>query len=567
MRRALARAILMVFFATLGGVVPSGGLHAQPELPRGAQVVRISVSSPEEVQLLAAALDVWDVEREAGYLIALVTPEEREWLEAQGYDVAVDETLTASLSAVAGLPCYRTMGELYADLERLAAERPDIVQVYSIGFSYEGRPLVVARLTNRAIPGDKPILFVMGGIHGRELITVEVVMAFAEDLAARYGLDPEVTWILDHHEVHLLISANPDGHAKNETTASYWRKNTHPYGVCTYYGVDLNRNHTFKWNACSGCSSGDPCAWCYRGPSAGSEPETRAVEAYVRTLFADNRGPNDGDPASLTTSGAFLTLHAYGNEVMWPWGWTSTPSPNADGLAALARKLARYNGYDAIPSWQLYYTDGTSDDWAYGTLGVAALTFEIGSSADGMYPPCSRYDALVQPNLDALFYAARAARAPYLQSYGPDAVATSPEPATVQAGAPVTLTALINDSATGGQAIAVAEYAVDVPWWDGGETTALNPVDGALDAPAEEVAAAIETDGWSPGRHTIWVHGRDAGGNWGPPSAAWVTVEADAAVVGQVTDSGSGDPLSGVRVRLDSEVAAEAWGGGTGLQP
>ena len=565
MRRALVRALLVLLTFTCVGPALPGGLAAEPEPHPAPQIVRITVASQADVQILAASRDIWEVRPDEGYIVALVTLEERQALQAQGYDVAVDEALTASLSAVSGYPCYRTMDELYADLERLAVDHADVVQVYTIGYGFEGRPLVVARLTNRAIPGDKPVLFVMGGIHGRELITVEVVTAFAERLAERYGLDPDVTWILDHHEVHLLVSANPDGHARNETSAAYWRKNTHPYGVCTYYGVDLNRNHTYKWNACDGCSSGDPCAWSYRGPAPGSEPETRAIEAYTRALFADRRGPEGGDPAPLTTSGAFLTLHAYGNEVMWPWGWTSAPPPNVDGLAAFARKLSRYNGYSAIPSWQLYFTDGTSDDWAYGTLGVAALTFEIGSSTDGMYPPCRRYDALVQPNLDALLYAARVAQAPYLQSHGPDALALSVALATVRAGAPVTLTALINDSATGGQAIAAAEYAIDVPWWDGGETWPMAAVDGNLDAPVEEVAATIETAGWAPGRHTIWVRGRDAAGNWGPPSAVWVEVEGDAAVAGRVTASESGEPLAGARLRLENGAAAvgastdEAW--------
>ena len=46
--------------------------------------------------------------------------------------------------------------------------------------------------------------------------------------------------------------------------------------VSTQFGTDNNRNFPFLWDCCGG-SSGSPCTQTYRGPSAGSEPETQAV--------------------------------------------------------------------------------------------------------------------------------------------------------------------------------------------------------------------------------------------------------------------------------------------------
>ena len=90
------------------------------------------------------------------------------------------------------------------------------------------------------------------------------------------------------------------------------------------WGVDLNRNSSFKWGACDGtsCSSPFACDITYRGSGAASEPETLAIENYLRSIFADQRGPADEDPVSVQASGLMITLHSYGEQVLFPWGWT-----------------------------------------------------------------------------------------------------------------------------------------------------------------------------------------------------------------------------------------------------
>ena len=74
----------------------------------------------------------------------------------------------------------------------------------------------------------------MAAIHARELTTAEVATRFAEQLVQRYGVDPDVTWLLDYNEVHILAQSNPDGRKMAEADAgnpnianenAYWRKN------------------------------------------------------------------------------------------------------------------------------------------------------------------------------------------------------------------------------------------------------------------------------------------------------------------------------------------------------
>src|SRR5690606_12990212 len=148
-------------------------------------------------------------------------------------------------------------------------------------------------------------------------------------LVANYNVDPDVTWLLDYHELHLVAQANPDGRKKAEAGLA-WRKNTDSLNGCndsSLWGVDLNRNHSFKWGVTG--TSTDPCNLIYRGPAAASEPEAQAIEAYGRTIFADRRGPADSDAAPADTEGVMITLHSFGELVLHSWGWSAAPAPNA----------------------------------------------------------------------------------------------------------------------------------------------------------------------------------------------------------------------------------------------
>ncbi|TMP75728.1 carboxypeptidase, partial [Pseudoalteromonas ruthenica] len=125
------------------------------------------------------------------------------------------------------------------------------------------------------------------GLHAREYAPVALNLAFAKYLITNQGVDPEVDWILDNTEIHLLLVANPDGRKKAEE-GLWWRKNTNN-NYCSdepnRMGVDLNRNYTFNWFSIENGSSGDECMSTFRGHEKGSEPEIQAIEAYVKSIF------------------------------------------------------------------------------------------------------------------------------------------------------------------------------------------------------------------------------------------------------------------------------------------
>jgi hypothetical protein len=256
-----------------------------------------------------------------------------------------------------------------------------------------------------------------------------------------------------------------------------------------------------------------------------------------------------------------MDMHSYGGLVLWPWGFDDLQTANGVALQTLGRKFAYFNDYAPQQAVELYPTDGATDDFAYGDLGVAAFTFEVGTT---FFQGCSYFEQAVLPdNLPALVYAAKAARAPYQLPAGPQALAVTATPGTVAAGEPLTLTATIDDTlyqqdfgAEPTQNIAAAEYFLDVPPWEAGASPLpMSPADGAFDAKTENVQVVVDTGGLSAGRHILYVRGRDQAGNWGTVSAIFVRTEAPAAPVAGFTSS-SPDTLGETTVFTNTSSGA-----------
>lgn len=525
--------------------------------PDGPLVARIYYVDKADLDHLAARSDIWEVNPAAGYVIAPLAPERYAALLAAGYRIAQDPARTAALltlrqaapdqaSGIPGYACYRTVEETYGSMAALAAAHPSLAAWTDIGDSWDkeapggpaGYDLYELTLTNRAIPGPKPQFFLIAAIHAREYATAELAVRFVEKLVADYGVDADATWLLDHYELHAVLQANPDGRKLAEA-GTLWRKNTDNDDGCTAnqpesgrsYGVDLNRNSTFRWGLDSG-SSGASCDVTYRGPAAGSEPEVQALEDRMRDLFADQRGPADDDPAPAEAEGLMITLHSYGQLVLFPWGWTwSAQTPNHAQLQTLGRKFGFYNRYQVCAAGSCLYTvSGSTDDFAYGELGIAAYTFEIGTA---FFQACDTFEADILPrNLPALKYAFKAARRPYQDPAGPEVAAVTVSTSRVMPGAAVTLTARADDGrfysngygAEPAQNVVAARYTVDTPSWLGGTAHPMAAADGALDAGAEDLIASVDTAAWAAGRHIIFVEAQDATGQWGVPTAVFLDV-------------------------------------------
>jgi protein MpaA len=114
-----------------------------------------------------------------------------------------------------------------------------------IGHSVEGRAIDAIH-----VGGTGPVVLIVGCIHGNECAALPVVRELNRAHPA-------------HEDLWVIPEANPDG------TAHDTRLNAH--------AVDLNRNFPTGWIP-------GPRDGYYPGPHALSEPESRALLAFIRRL-------------------------------------------------------------------------------------------------------------------------------------------------------------------------------------------------------------------------------------------------------------------------------------------
>ncbi|MEO7795656.1 MAG: M14 family zinc carboxypeptidase [Thermoanaerobaculia bacterium] len=584
-RKPSARALLIPLLllslgAAAGARQPSSESFSGP----GPWMVRAWFGTEAALREVASWGDHFQRDRKLGAVRLLADSERVEELRGLGFYVEVDAASTALIrhaeeanlraaeslargespaSGIPGFPCYRTVEESYATAQAIVAAHPNLATWIDVGDSWDrltaggpaGYDMMVLKLTNAAVPGPKPILFATSAIHAREYTTAELMTRFAERLVDGYGVDADSTWLLDFHEIHLMLQTNPDGRKQAEGGV-LWRKNTNQNycgAASSSRGADLNRNFSFQWNCCGG-SSTSPCSDTYHGPAAASEPEVQAVQNYLQAIFPDQRGPTyPGGAAPDDASGIYLDVHSFSDLVLWPWGGTDTPTDNGTALTTLGRRFAWFTGYVPEQAIDLYATDGTTLDFAYGTLGVAAFTFELGTN---FFEACSSFEGTVLPaNTSSLVYAAKVARTPYLTPGGPDILEPALAPNLVAPGTPATLEVTIDgtrfSNANGTEpveAISAGEGFVDLaPWQAGASPLPLIADDGLWNATVEPAHLTLDTTALAPGRHILYVRGQDAGGDWGPVSALFLHVLDTATapfLQGEVREAGTLAPLA-----------------------
>jgi carboxypeptidase T len=317
-------------------------------------------------------------------------------------------TLVSPLAAASDFPSgytgHHTYAELVAELRAVASAHPAITRLQSLGKTYEGRKLYVLKVSdNVGVDEGEPEVYVDGGVHANEHLSSEQALALVHWLADDYGSDPRTTGIVDSNEVWIAPMLNPDGAMYDISGGSFhrWRKNRQPTSGTPNVGVDPNRNFAYKWGCCPG-SSADPGSNFYRGSAAWTTRESNAVRDFVRSRVV-------GGVQQIRLA---LTLHSHGEFVMYPFGWTSRqPWPmttkKLSAFQVLANGIATRNGYRALQAGDLYLSNGTFMDWAYGRQHILALTLELAPLSrvnDGWYVRDAEREAEIQRNRDAVLW-------------------------------------------------------------------------------------------------------------------------------------------------------------------
>jgi predicted deacylase len=267
---------------------------------------------------------------------------------------------------------YGAPGGLKDEFEQLAAEHPDITKLVTIGSTVQGQDIValkVSRHASRIRDGRRPATLYVGGQHGREWISPEVMRRLAHHVVDGYRTDPMITELVDSTELWFVPVANPDGYDFTFTPGNrLWRKNLRDNDgdgrITANDGVDLNRNFPTKWGYDDEGSSPEGGSDNYRGSGPSSEPETRALDRLMARVGFE----------------FLVNYHAPSEEVLYGTGWqAATPTPDDAVYETLVGDAAApaVPGYDQGLTADAYTANGLTDEHAHVAYGTLGLTVEM----------------------------------------------------------------------------------------------------------------------------------------------------------------------------------------------
>jgi murein tripeptide amidase MpaA len=308
---------------------------------------------------------------------------------------------------------FYNLVEVTQACKNLAARYSALATLITLPFpTHAGNTSHALRLSGTAQRAGKPAFMLIGGVHGCEWGSSEILLYLASHLLGAYhaqvplyyGPDDhtftaaEVTTLLDTFDIVLFPLVNPDGLQYSRTLGAPagFRKNRNLGNAAQQdqrdAGVDLNRNFDFLFDFGTAFAQGtgvsvstDPLHENYQGATAFSEPETK----NVRCLVKQHPGTR-----------CFVDLHTRARDVIYPWSDDETQSYDgqmtfmdssldgqrglpddryreyldpADRQAMVALGNAFAAGavaaggaaYAVIPSFEFAPSCGTSHDWVY----------------------------------------------------------------------------------------------------------------------------------------------------------------------------------------------------------
>ncbi|RVX71973.1 hypothetical protein B0A52_04571 [Exophiala mesophila] len=274
---------------------------------------------------------------------------------------------------------YQPLSVLYPWLRLISSLFPTHAELISIGKSAEGRDIPALRIGTQKdyIPqGDhdsRQTLVISGGSHAREWISVSTTAYIAYSLVTRYGHRyPHVTKLLDHFDLVFIPALNPDGYEYTWTTDRLWRKNRQSTDIPFCPGIDIDRSFGFGWDGHTGRDNACSDDYAGTGPLG-------AVEARILSDWARNQTENNN-----VTFVAYLDLHSYSQEVLYPYSYTcDVQPPNLEDLEEVAMGLAKsfrltnghYYGVESACEGSITFQDKATSKRMQGEQGGSALDF------------------------------------------------------------------------------------------------------------------------------------------------------------------------------------------------
>jgi hypothetical protein len=126
---------------------------------------------------------------------------------------------------------YHSYEEQTVLVKAWAAQYPDLVELYSVAKSLEGRDIWQMTITNKKTgkDTDKPAFFIEGGRHAGEISGIESTLYFANEVLTKYATDPAIKALVDTKTLYVKPTNNPDGNSLYHYTAQTLRSTVRPH--------------------------------------------------------------------------------------------------------------------------------------------------------------------------------------------------------------------------------------------------------------------------------------------------------------------------------------------------
>ncbi|CAZ85373.1 unnamed protein product [Tuber melanosporum] len=228
---------------------------------------------------------------------------------------------------------YQPHDVIQAWMNLLRSLFPSLVEIVSIGKSYEGRDIQAIRVGNPRADGMKrKTIIVTGAVHAREWISVSTVSYLAYSLITGYGRNKDrlSDTLVDEFDWYFIPTLNIDGYVYTWEGDRLWRKNRQPTTLAFCKGIDLDRAYNFHFDG-SSQSQSNPCSDMFPGASPFEATEAKAFSDWTYNITREG--------AEIV---GLLDFHSYSQQILYPYSYScDSMPPDLENLEELGFGLAK----------------------------------------------------------------------------------------------------------------------------------------------------------------------------------------------------------------------------------
>ncbi len=322
MKRLIVTVLFVLLFLMVGAQLATARVNEN--------YISIEITDANQIHILTQLISI--DQTDGLNVLAYATDEQLKVLKTLGYSYKSlkhpGENLNAHMAE--SIEEIRTYWDVYPTYEQYielmnwyATAFPNICKLVTIGESQEGRLLLALRITdNPDIQEIEPEVLLTSTMHGDETTGYILMLHLIDDLLTSYGIDSELTNLVDNLDIYINPLANPDGtYAGGNSTVRNSKR-------LLSNGVDFNRNFPDPEND---HPDGKPYA-----------PETDAMMD-----FADIR--------NFVISANF---HGGAEIVNYPWDTWFWPHADDEWFVQISRKYADQAHVDGPNNYMKAYDDG-----------------------------------------------------------------------------------------------------------------------------------------------------------------------------------------------------------------